>query len=65
VSLPKPSLTADELALLMRQAGLRLTAAQIAGAHEGLGLLEAMGERVRTPREVAAEPAHIFVAGIR
>jgi hypothetical protein len=65
VSLPKPSLTPDELALLMRMAGLRLTPEQIAGAHEGLGLLEAMAERVRTPREVAAEPAHIFLAGTR
>jgi hypothetical protein len=58
---PKPKLTPEEFATLARAAGLRLTSEQRAGAYEGLGFLEGMAERVRTPRPVAAEPAIIFV----
>jgi hypothetical protein len=60
---PKATMTPEEFALILKTAGLRLTAEQVAGAYEGLGYLEGMAARVRQERPVAAEPAHIFVPG--
>jgi hypothetical protein len=56
----KPSISEAEFATLVKRAGLTLTDQQRAALYEGYHFLEEMIERVRTPRGVEAEPAHIF-----
>lgn len=53
--------TASEFAFMLRQVGLAVTEAQASELREGYGLIRAMAERVRRPRDREAEPAHIFV----
>ena len=66
---PPPSVTEADFAVLARRAGLPLDAAQRQALFEVYGHLEAMLERVRTPRGPSrergrdAEPAHVFVPG--
>jgi hypothetical protein len=54
------SITPAEFDFLVRRAGLTLTEAQKAELIEVYPLMQAMAERIRTPRGRAAEPAHIF-----
>ena len=61
--MPKPSISEAEFATLVKRAGLSLTDQQRAALYEGYGFLEEMIARVRTPREVGAEPAHVFTFG--
>jgi hypothetical protein len=56
----KPSITEAEFAVLVKRAGLKLTDQQRAALYEGYGFVEQMVAQVRTPRDRAAEPAHIF-----
>jgi hypothetical protein len=57
----KPSITEEEFAFLVRRAELPLTDAQKSELYKVYGFVEQMVARVRTPRDRAAEPAHIFV----
>lgn len=54
------SLTEAEFEILVRRAGLTMGAEQRRVLHGVYGHVEAMLERVRTPRDRSAEPAHIF-----
>ena len=58
----EPSVTEAEFEILVRRAGLTMDEAQRKVLHEVYGHLEAMLDRIRTPRDRGAEPAHIFVA---
>jgi hypothetical protein len=53
--------TASEFAFMLRQVGLAVTEAQASELRDGYGLIRAMAERVRGPRDREAEPAHLFV----
>ena len=56
-----PSELSDEaLALLLARAGLSPTEAQKAELKKHYPKLAALAERVRRPRDIAAEPAHTY-----
>ena len=54
------ALSADEFAALVRLTGLTLTPGQLDELPRIHDLILAMCERVRTPRGMEAEPAHVF-----
>ncbi len=58
--MPTP-ISAERFALLVEQAGLKLTPAQFEELRQGYRFVERMQRSVRRPRDRAAEPAHIFV----
>jgi hypothetical protein len=51
----------ERFAILVEQAGLKLTPEQFAELHDGYRFVQRMQRAVRRPRDRAAEPAHIFV----
>jgi hypothetical protein len=51
----------ERFAMLVEQAGLKLTPEQFAELHDGYRFVQRMQRMVRRPRDRAAEPAHIFV----
>src|SRR5215467_3688046 len=51
----------ERFAILVEQAGLRLTPEQFEELRQAYPLVERMARTVRRPRDRAAEPAHIFV----
>jgi hypothetical protein len=54
-------ISAERFAILVEQAGLKLTPEQFEELRHGYRLIERMARTVRRPRDRAAEPAHIFV----
>jgi hypothetical protein len=60
--LPDPSITESEFSFLVRRAGLKLSAKQLAEMYRVYGFIERMAENVRKPRGIDAEPALIFTA---
>ena len=60
---PTPSIDETTFAVLVRRAGLQLDETQRRTLFEVYGYMEAMLDRLRTPRERGAEPAHVFVPG--
>jgi hypothetical protein len=57
---PKPSISEAEFEARAKHAGLRLTATQRQEMYRAFGYVEAMAARVRTRRELTAEPSNIF-----
>ena len=55
-------ISAERFAVLVEQAGLRLTPEQFEELRQGYRFVERMQRNVRRPRDRAAEPAHIFLA---
>ncbi len=55
-----PRISRPDFDALVRVARLSLTDAQTAELHQAYRYVEAMAETVRTPRDRAAEPAHVF-----
>ena len=51
----------ERFAVLVEQAGLKLTPEQFEELHEGYRFVRRMQRVVRRPRDRAAEPARIFV----
>ena len=51
----------ERFAILVEQAGLRLTPEQFEELRQAYRFVERMQRSVRRPRDRAAEPAHIFV----
>jgi hypothetical protein len=54
-------ISAERFAVLVEQAGLKLTPEQLEELRQGYRFVERMRHSVRRPRDRAAEPAHIFV----
>jgi PHD/YefM family antitoxin component YafN of YafNO toxin-antitoxin module len=54
-------ISAERFAMLVEEAGLRLTPEQFEELRQGYRFVERMRRSVRRPRDRAAEPAHIFV----
>ncbi len=66
--MPEEPISAERFAILVEQAGLRLTPEQFDELRQGYRFVRRMQRVVRRPRDRAAEPAHIFVhprAGVR
>jgi hypothetical protein len=66
--MPDEPISRERFAVLVEQAGLRLTPEQFDELRQGYRFVQRMQRVVRRPRDRAAEPAHIFVhprAGIR
>ena len=59
--MPSP-ISAERFAILVEQAGLRLTPEQFEDLRQGYRFVARMRQSVRRPRDRAAEPAHIFVS---
>lgn len=57
---PKPTISQAEFAAMAARAGLKLDATQLAEMHSVYGYFEEMQARVRKPRGLEAEPAHVF-----
>ncbi len=57
----EPEISRTDFAVLMNRAGLSLDEKQTEELRHAYKYVQAMAARVRTPRERAAEPAHIFV----
>lgn len=55
------TISKQDFAVLMAQAGLTLTDEQSEDLRQAHKFVRAMAARVRTPRGREAEPAHIFV----
>ena len=60
---PKPTISEVEFAFIAVRTGLRLTVTQVADMYGVYGYLEEMRARVRKPRGLEAEPAHVFPVG--
>jgi hypothetical protein len=58
---PEKPIPEERFAMLVEQAGLRLSPQQFAELKDGYRFVERMQKSVRRPRDRAAEPAHIFV----
>ena len=54
-------ISAERFAILVEQAGLKLTPEQFEELRQAHRYVERMQRIVRRPRDRAAEPAHIFV----
>lgn len=61
MALTGASLSPEEFAALAREAGLTLRPGAEAEMLAAYGRLEELARRVRSPRAIDAEPAHIFV----
>jgi len=55
------TISSERFAVLVEQAGLKLTPEQFAELHDGYRFVQRMQRVVRRARDRAAEPAHIFV----
>ena len=60
--MPDQPISPERFAILVEQAGLRLTPEQFEDLRQGYRFVARMRQSVRRPRDRAAEPAHIFVA---
>jgi hypothetical protein len=54
-------ISAERFAMLVEEAGLKLTPDQFEELRQGHRFIQRMQRIVRRPRDRAAEPAHIFV----
>jgi hypothetical protein len=59
--MPENPISAERFAILVEQAGLKLTPEQFAELRDAYRFVSRMQQSVRRPRDRAAEPAHIFV----
>jgi hypothetical protein len=59
--MPEEPISRARFAILVEEAGLRLTSEQFEELRLGYRFIERMRRSVRRPRDRAAEPAHIFV----
>jgi hypothetical protein len=59
--MPESPISRERFAILVEEAGLKLTPEQFAELRDGYRFVQRMQRVVRRPRERAAEPAHIFV----
>ena len=59
--MPDQPISPERFAILVEQAGLRLTPEQFEDLRQGYRFVARMRQSVRRPRDRAAEPAHIFV----
>jgi hypothetical protein len=59
--MPEEPISSERFAILVEEAGLKLTREQFDELHQGYRFVERMKRSVRRPRDRAAEPAHIFV----
>lgn len=59
--MPSGPISSERFAILVEQAGLRLTPEQFEELRQAYRFVERMQRSVRRPRDRAAEPAHIFV----
>jgi hypothetical protein len=59
--MPEEPISRERFAILVEEAGLRLTPEQFAELRDGYRFVARMQRMVRRPRDRAAEPAHIFV----
>lgn len=57
------NLTEAEFAVLAGRTGITFRAEQLATLREGYSYLVPLLQKIRPPRERAAEPGHIFIAG--
>jgi hypothetical protein len=57
----EPAIASERFAVLVKEAGLRLTPEQFEEMRQAYRFVERMRRSVRRPRDRAAEPAHIFV----
>jgi hypothetical protein len=55
------SISRERFAMLVDEAGLKLTPEQFDELRQGYRFVQRMKRVVRRPRDRAAEPAHIFV----
>ena len=60
--MPDQPISPERFAILVEQAGLRLTPEQFEDLRQGYRFVARMRQSVRRPRDRAAEPAHIFVS---
>jgi hypothetical protein len=59
--MPEATISPERFAVLVEQAGLKLTPEQFEELRGAYHLVERMQRTVRRPRDRAAEPAHIFI----
>ena len=59
--MPESPISRERFAVLVEEAGLKLTPEQFDELRHGYRVVQRMQRIVRRPRERAAEPAHIFV----
>jgi hypothetical protein len=59
--MPEEPISSERFAILVDQAGLKLTPQQFEELRQGYRFVQRMQRMVRRPRDRAAEPAHIFV----
>ena len=59
--MPEEPISSERFAMLVEEAGLKLTREQFDELRQGYPFVERMKRSVRRPRDRAAEPAHIFV----
>ena len=59
--MPESPISSERFAILVEQAGLKLTPDQFAELRDAYRFVTRMQQSVRRPRDRAAEPAHIFV----
>jgi len=57
-----PAITESDFEALLRRSGIPLTADQLVSLREGYASMLPMFDLIRTPRDRAAEPAHVFAA---
>lgn len=55
------AISSERFAILVEEAGLKLTPEQFEELRQGLRFVQRMQKSVRRPRDRAAEPAHIFL----
>ena len=59
--MPEQPISPERFAVLVAEAGLRLSADQFEELRQAYRFVERMKRSVRRPRDRAAEPAHIFL----
>ncbi len=59
--MPDQPISPERFAVLVEEAGLRLTPEQLEELRQAYRFVARMKKSVRRPRDRAAEPAHIFV----
>jgi hypothetical protein len=61
----KPSVSEAEFAVMVKQAGLSLSAEQTATLYDAYWMIEDMIARVTRPMPLESEPAHMFTPEVR
>jgi hypothetical protein len=59
--MPEEPISSERFAMLVEEAGLKLTREQFDELRQAYRFVERMKRSVRRPRDRAVEPAHIFV----